>query len=87
MNVVYGSELSLEIKEKLKKEVEGFSGRKPCLSVILVGDNPASVSYVRGKNKACVEIGIDCIQKIYLQIFQRQQRKLMLRKKLILNQH
>ena len=62
MNIVYGSELSLEIKEKLKEEVNTFKGRKPCLSVILVGDNPASVSYVRGKNKACVEIGIDCRQ-------------------------
>ena len=62
MNVVYGSELSKEIKEKLKEEVNTFGGRKPCLSVILVGDNPASISYVRGKNKACGEIGIDCKQ-------------------------
>ncbi len=62
MNIVYGSELSLEIKEKLKKETETFKGRKPQLAVVLVGEDPASVSYVKGKNKACGEVGIDCMQ-------------------------
>ena len=33
--------------------------RAPYLAVVLVGDNPASASYVRGKAKACVEAGID----------------------------
>lgn len=32
--------------------------RPPYLSVILVGDNPASASYVRGKTRACAEVGI-----------------------------
>ena len=59
MEIIYGSELSLEIKEELKKEVDAIKGRKPCLAVILVGDNPASISYVKSKNKACVEVGID----------------------------
>ena len=31
----------------------------PCLAVVLVGDNPASVSYVKGKQKACKEVGLD----------------------------
>lgn len=62
MNVVYGSELSKELKEELASQISSIEGRKPTLAVILVGENPASVSYVRGKNKACVEVGMDCRQ-------------------------
>lgn len=39
---------------KLKEE-----GITPCLSVILVGENPASVSYVKGKQKALAEVGME----------------------------
>ncbi len=59
--IVYGSELSKKIREELKEEVSGFR-EKPCLAVILVGEDPASVSYVRSKNKACIETGMDCRQ-------------------------
>lgn len=62
MEIVYGSELSKELKENLAKEISLLEGRKPCLCVILVGNNPASVSYVRGKNKALHEVGMDCRQ-------------------------
>lgn len=63
--IIYGSELSKEIRDQLKKEVESANGRKPCLAVILVGDDPASVSYVRGKSKACDEVGIECRQMTF----------------------
>ena len=63
--IIYGSELSKEIRDQLKKEVESTDGRKPCLAVILVGDDPASVSYVRGKSKACDEVGIECRQMTF----------------------
>jgi methylenetetrahydrofolate dehydrogenase (NADP+)/methenyltetrahydrofolate cyclohydrolase len=59
--VIYGSELSKEIKQGLKAQVDAWKAegkRVPCLSVILAGDDPASLSYVRGKEKACTEIGI-----------------------------
>ncbi len=59
--IVYGSELSEELKAAMKKKIEKIreSGlRAPCLAVVLVGDNPASVSYVRGKEKACAAIGM-----------------------------
>ena len=62
MEVIYGSELSAKIKEKLKIEVETLkkqNKRPPLLSVILVGDNPASQSYVRGKEKACISVGME----------------------------
>lgn len=59
--IISGKELSALKKEKMKAQVATFEakyGRLPKLSVILVGDNPASVSYVSGKEKACIEIGI-----------------------------
>ncbi len=61
MNIIYGSELSKELKQGMKVQVDAWKAegkRVPCLSVILAGDDPASLSYVKGKEKACSEIGI-----------------------------
>lgn len=60
--IVSGTELSRDLREKMKSEVPELAkkmGRLPHLLVILVGDNPASKSYVKGKENACKEIGID----------------------------
>ena len=40
------------------RDFEQESGIKPGLAVVLVGDDPASHSYVRGKEKACAEVGM-----------------------------
>ena len=59
--VIYGSELSRRLKEEMKEEIAGYLSkgmRAPKLGVILVGDNPASISYVRGKRKAAEAVGI-----------------------------
>ena len=64
--IVYGSELSKEKKEALKERIEGIKKqgkRLPCLAVILVGDDPASLSYVTAKEKACTEVGM--LSKMY----------------------
>lgn len=61
MKVIYGNELAESIKKTLKDEVDvlKLAGKRlPHLTVILVGDNPASQSYVKGKEKACANIGI-----------------------------
>ena len=60
--VIYGSEIAADIKADLKTEIENLKvngHRTPKLSVILVGDNPASLSYIRGKSKACELVGIE----------------------------
>ena len=44
-------------KEQIKKMVEN-STQKPVLSIIQIGDNPASNSYVKGKIRDCEEVGI-----------------------------
>lgn len=59
--IISGKELSKTKKALMKLEIEKLEnkyGRRPMLSVILVGDDPGSVSYVSGKEKACLEIGI-----------------------------
>lgn len=57
-----GKALSLQLKEEMRSSLsllEKEYGRKPCLVVIIVGENPASQSYVRGKIKAAAFVGID----------------------------
>ena len=59
--VISGNELAKAKKESMKvKVLEYFEKYKrlPHLAVILIGDDAGSVSYVKGKEKACREIGI-----------------------------
>lgn len=48
-----------KVKEELKKRCESLKARGcvPAMSVVLVGDNPASLSYIRNKKKLCEEVG------------------------------
>lgn len=52
-----GKKIRNEIIEELKKEVKTYM-IKPCLAVIQIGDDPASNSYIKSKEKACNEIGL-----------------------------
>lgn len=60
--IIDGKELSKEIKQKLKTQIETellAKGKSaPRLAVVLVGNNMASKVYVSGKIKACKEVGI-----------------------------
>ena len=61
MILIDGKKIAQEIRAELKANINKLKseGRDvPGLVVILVGDNPASESYVRGKSKACEEIGM-----------------------------
>jgi len=60
MTILDGKKLSAKIKENLKKEIEELKkdGVTPGLAVILVGNDPASRTYVGMKSKACKETGI-----------------------------
>lgn len=58
MKLIDGKKIASEIQSDLAKRVAKIQGRKPGLAFILVGDHPASHSYVRAKNKACQETGI-----------------------------
>jgi methylenetetrahydrofolate dehydrogenase (NADP+)/methenyltetrahydrofolate cyclohydrolase len=55
-----GKQISAEIRSEVAAEVVRLkaAGVEPGLAVILVGENPASVSYVTAKERACEEVGI-----------------------------
>ena len=57
MKKIDGKKLRDEIVEELKKEVKHYM-IKPCLAVIQIGDDPASNTYIKSKEKACNEIGM-----------------------------
>ncbi|XP_061039918.1 bifunctional methylenetetrahydrofolate dehydrogenase/cyclohydrolase, mitochondrial-like [Eubalaena glacialis] len=60
--VISGRKLAEQIKQEVRQEVEEWvaSGNKrPHLSVILVGENPASHSYVLNKTRAAADVGIN----------------------------
>ncbi len=58
--VLDGTKIASEIRAEVATEVKALSaaGMRPGLAVVLVGHNPASEVYVRGKVKACEEVGI-----------------------------
>jgi len=63
--VIDGKKYAAEVEQELKKRVEAIksrSGITPVLATILVGENPASVTYVRMKGNACRRIGMDSLK-------------------------
>ncbi|MCI8397748.1 MAG: bifunctional methylenetetrahydrofolate dehydrogenase/methenyltetrahydrofolate cyclohydrolase FolD [Clostridia bacterium] len=61
MEIIDGKTLAKNIRENLKSEVEELKskGINPKFAVILVGNDKASLTYVKSKNKACQELGIE----------------------------
>ncbi|MCL4479104.1 MAG: bifunctional methylenetetrahydrofolate dehydrogenase/methenyltetrahydrofolate cyclohydrolase FolD [Deltaproteobacteria bacterium] len=60
--IIDGKRVSLQIKLEIKGAIEQFKKRYnmiPGLAVILVGDDIASATYVRNKQKACEDVGIN----------------------------
>ncbi|MGO1370538.1 MAG: bifunctional methylenetetrahydrofolate dehydrogenase/methenyltetrahydrofolate cyclohydrolase FolD [Senegalia sp. (in: firmicutes)] len=60
MQTINGKEVSKKIREELQNEIDQLKekGITPGLSVIIVGDNPASKTYVKSKDKACKQLGM-----------------------------
>jgi methylenetetrahydrofolate dehydrogenase (NADP+)/methenyltetrahydrofolate cyclohydrolase len=56
-----GKALAQQIQADLAQQVQSFQAqgnRSPGLAVLMVGGNPASAAYVRGKERACAKVGI-----------------------------
>ena len=55
-----GKAIAQEVKERVRKAAVELKnqGINPCLATVLIGENPASATYVRNKHKACEEVGI-----------------------------
>jgi len=58
MELIDGNQIAAAIIAELKAEVAASTGRKPCIALVRVGDDPASVSYVKKKEKTAAEIGL-----------------------------
>ena len=58
---VLAKEIEAELIERAKRVIEK-TGRVPVLATILVGDNPASVTYIRMKGNACKRVGIESLR-------------------------
>jgi len=59
--ILDGKSLSIKIKEQVKNDTKILTENtkiQPHLVVVLIGENPASASYVRGKEKSCINAGI-----------------------------
>lgn len=58
--IIDGKQIAADVRQDVANKVSELKkkGVAPCLAVILVGENPASVSYVTGKQKALAEVGM-----------------------------
>lgn len=63
--IIDGKAIANSIQKSLGEYISSLTGRKPALSVVLVGKNPASEIYVNNKAKACEAIGIQSIRKVF----------------------
>ncbi|MDR0327241.1 MAG: bifunctional 5,10-methylenetetrahydrofolate dehydrogenase/5,10-methenyltetrahydrofolate cyclohydrolase, partial [Planctomycetaceae bacterium] len=62
MQILDGKAIAEEIRRKIMAEVTALKAKQgtvPCLAAILVGEDPASQIYVRNKEKACEQVGIE----------------------------
>lgn len=57
-NIINGTEIAKIIKDEIKEEITKIQDKRPCLAVVIVGDDDASHIYVKNKNKACEYVGI-----------------------------
>jgi methylenetetrahydrofolate dehydrogenase (NADP+) / methenyltetrahydrofolate cyclohydrolase len=63
--IISGKEVAAAVRKQIAAEVEQLkaeTGVTPGLATVLVGDDPGSVSYVTGKNRACKELGMHSVQ-------------------------
>jgi len=59
MELIDGNQIAADIIAELKAAVATIPGRRPCIALVRVGEDPASISYVTKKQKTSAEIGIE----------------------------
>jgi methylenetetrahydrofolate dehydrogenase (NADP+)/methenyltetrahydrofolate cyclohydrolase len=60
--LIDGKAVAQQVRTEVRQRIEAWvagGGQRPGLATVLVGDDPASAVYVGGKQKACVEVGIE----------------------------
>lgn len=56
--IIDGKEIAAQIEGQVKEAIDKIDGRKPTLAFVRVGENPASITYIKMKKKKCREVGI-----------------------------
>jgi methylenetetrahydrofolate dehydrogenase (NADP+)/methenyltetrahydrofolate cyclohydrolase len=59
MELIDGNQIAQEVLGELQSRVSAFEYGKPCVTFVRVGDDPASISYVKKKEKTAASLGID----------------------------
>ena len=72
--IISGKEISADMKVEMKKKMDVLleKGVAIGLTVVQVGDDPASSVYVRNKAKACEFVGITSVSYTHLDVYKRQ---------------
>lgn len=63
--IISGKQIAEDMRAEMKVELDELKAKHsivPCLAVVLIGEDPASQVYVRGKKKACEAVGIKSIE-------------------------
>ncbi|NBX84923.1 MAG: bifunctional 5,10-methylenetetrahydrofolate dehydrogenase/5,10-methenyltetrahydrofolate cyclohydrolase [Gammaproteobacteria bacterium] len=80
--ILNGQTISTEKRSQLKNEIQHLKTTKniiPKLVVLLVGEHPASQIYVNNKQKACINIGIDCtVERLSENISQTELKQIII---------
>lgn len=66
--ILNGKEIAAEIRLELRGQIDALKAeraRVPKLAIVMVGNNPASETYVNNKLKACAEVGIEAVKIAY----------------------
>ena len=65
MNLIDGNQIASEVLNELSNRVSHFNSGKPCVVFVRVGEDPASVSYVKKKERTAQSIGIDAQLRVF----------------------
>ncbi len=65
MKLIDGKQIAADILDEIKKDVAQLGDAKPSVTFVRVGEDPASVSYVRGKERAAAKTGIISDLKVF----------------------
>lgn len=66
--ILDGKKIAQTIREELREQINALQSegkRAPKLAIVIVGNNPASETYVTNKMKACTEVGIEAVKIAY----------------------
>ena len=65
MNLIDGNQIASEVLDELSERIASLGNGKPCVVFVRVGNDPASISYVKKKQKTAESIGIDAGLKVF----------------------